>query len=34
MRMLRFDNGRNFIGAEKELSKGFLEMDRKKIGRF
>ena len=31
--MLRSDNGRNFIGAEKELSKGFLEMDRKKIGR-
>ena len=34
VRMLRFDNGSNFIGAEKELSKGFLEMDQNKIRRF
>ena len=31
VRMLRSDNGSNFIGAEKELSKGFLEMDQSKI---
>ena len=32
--MLRSNNGSNFIGAEKELSKGFLEMDQDKIRRF
>ena len=34
MRMLRCDNGSNFIGAEKGLSKGFLEIDQNKIRRF
>ena len=34
LRMLRSDNGSNFIGAEKELSKGFLEIDQNKIRRF
>ena len=29
--MLRSNNGSNFIGAENELSKGFLEMDQNKI---
>ena len=33
-RMLRPDKGSNFIGAEKELSKGFLEMDQNKIRSF
>ena len=32
--MLRFENGSIFIGAEKELSKGFLEMDQNKIRTF
>ena len=32
--MLSSDNASNFAGAEKELSKGFLEMDRSKIRRF
>ena len=27
VRMLRSDNGSNFIGTEKDLSKGFLEMN-------
>ena len=31
MNMLRSDNGSNIIGAEKELGKGFLEMDQHKI---
>ena len=31
VRMLRYDNGINFIGAEKKLSKGFLEMNQNKI---
>ena len=31
VKMLRSDNGSNFIGAVKELSKGFLEMDQNKI---
>ena len=34
VRMLSSDNASNFTGAEKELSKGFLEMDRSKIRRF
>ena len=34
VRMLRSDNGSNFIGAEKELSKDFLDMDQNKIRRF
>ena len=34
VRMLRSDNGSNFIGGEKELSKGFLEIDQNKIRRF
>ena len=34
VRILRSDNGSNFIGAEKELSKDFLEMDQNKIRRF
>ena len=34
VRMLRSDIGSNFFGAGKELSKGFLEMDQKKIGKF
>ena len=34
VRMLWCDNRRNFIGAEKELSRGFLEMDQNKIRRF
>ena len=34
VKMLRCDNWSNFIGAEKELSKGFLEMDQNKIRRF
>ena len=32
--MLRSENGSNFIGAGKQLSKGFLEMDQNKIRRF
>ena len=32
--MLSSDNASNFTGAEKELSKGFLEMDQDKIRRF
>ena len=32
--MLRFENGSIFIGAEKELSKGFLEINQNKIRRF
>ena len=31
VKMVRSDNGSNFIGAEEELSKGFLEMDQNKI---
>ena len=31
VRILRSNNGSNFIGTEKELSKGFLEMDQNKI---
>ena len=34
VRMLRCDNGSNFIGVEKELSKGFLKMDQNKFRRF
>ena len=34
VRMLRSDNGSNFIGAEKELSEDFLDMDQNKIRRF
>ena len=34
VRMLRFENGSIFIVAEKEVSKGFLEMDQNKIRRF
>ena len=34
VRMLRSDNESNFIGAEKEFSKGFLEMDQNNIRRF
>ena len=34
VRILRCDNGSNFIGVEKELSKGFLKMDQNKIRRF
>ena len=34
VRMLRCDNTSNFIEAEKELSKDFLEMDQNKIRRF
>ena len=32
--MMRSDNGSNFIGAEKDFIKGFLEMDQNKIRRF
>ena len=32
--MLKSDNGNNFIGTEKELSKSFLEMEQNKIRRF
>ena len=32
--MLRFENGSIFIVAEKEVSKGFLEIDQNKIRRF
>ena len=32
--MLWSDNTSNFIGAENELSKGFLEMDQNKIRKF
>ena len=31
VRMIRSDNGSNFIGAEKELNKAFLEMNQNKI---
>ena len=34
VRMLRSDNRRNFIGVEKQLSNGSLEMDQHKIWRF
>ena len=34
VRMMRSDNGSNFIGAEKDFIKGFLEMDQNKIRRF
>ena len=34
VRMLRPNHGSNFIRAEKDLSKGFLEMDQNKIRRF
>ena len=34
VRMLRCDNGSNFIGTEKDFSKGFLEMDQNKIRKF
>ena len=34
VRMLRSDNGSSFITAEKELSKGILEMDQNKFRRF
>ena len=30
VKMVRSDNGSNFIGAEEELSKGFLEVDQNK----
>ena len=34
MRMLRCNNGSNFIGVEKEVSKSFLEIDQNKIRKF
>ena len=34
VKMLRRNNGSNFIGVEKELSKVFLEIDQNKIRRF
>ena len=34
VRMLRSNHGSNFIGAEKDLSKGFLEMDQNKNRQF
>ena len=34
VRMMGCDNGSNFIGAEKELSKGFLEINQNKIRKF
>ena len=34
VRMLRSDNGSNFIGADKQLSKVFMEMDQNKIRTF
>ena len=34
VRMIRTDNGRNFVGANIELRKGFNEMNHTKINNF
>ena len=34
VRLIQLDNGSNFLGAENELKRAFLEMDNKKISQF